>query len=364
MLATTGSDSELLTKVPIARKSGARDRVAMRLDPATFEPIAVGDRLRVSGEVQVSTTCVAPGARCVGRNYEINPTVTARVVLSPSPKADAGFLPLSESRTVLCKQQRPNRNHHCTLTIPNTETTVTDLAALPCAPTACYVNLIVGATNKKAKRGNVIVLGADRPDGSVVKDKGRLNLVQAHAEVPVPTLSASDQLVTGDLPLTIDNSDKQRVVYSVPIPAGRAGEVLAFDARFLTDLSGLRFNTFINSRVITARSPTGTTSRGIAKRAIPLKGTATESNGFNCTLGRSGYTNPCTTVKAGAVRFEQDIVDADTGEAKTIYLNVLAGAKPLLAEKVDESDLVRLGSLPGGLTVARYSAPSQRVQRP
>ena len=40
----------------------------------------------------------------------------------PSPKADSGFLPLSASRTVLCKQRRPNRNHHCTIAIPNTET--------------------------------------------------------------------------------------------------------------------------------------------------------------------------------------------------------------------------------------------------
>ncbi len=361
VLATTGSDSELLAKLPIARKPGARDRVAMRLDPSAFGPIEAGDRLRVSGEVQVSTTCVDPGPSCVGSNYKINPTVTARIVLSPSPKADSGFLPLSESRTVLCKQQRPNRNHHCTLTIPNTETPITDLAALPCPPNACFVNLIIGASNKKAKRGNVVVLGADRPDGSVSQDKARLNLVQAHANVPDPTVSASDQLVSTELPLTIENFDKQRVVYSVPIEAAKEGEVLAFDARFLSDITGLHYNTFVNSRVITAKDPTATRSRGIAKRAIPLKGSATEANGFNCTLGRSGYMNPCTTVKAGAVRFDEDVVDRDTGEAKTIYLNVLAGAKPLLAEKVDESDHVALGSLPGGLTVARYSPASGGV---
>ena len=52
---------------------------------------------------------------------------------------------------------------------------------------------------------------------------------------------------------------------------------------------------------------------------------------------------------------QRDVVDKRTGEPKTLYLNVLAGAKPLLAEKVDETDKVSLGSLPGGLTVSRYT---------
>src|SRR5204862_8012054 len=99
------------------------------------------------------TTGVEPGPRCVGTSYEINPTLTARIVLSPSPNAESGLLPLSPSRSVLCKQQRPNRNHHCTIAIPNTETSISDPKALPCQPDACYLEMIVGATSKKAKRG-------------------------------------------------------------------------------------------------------------------------------------------------------------------------------------------------------------------
>ena len=145
----------------------------MRLDPATLEPIEAGDRLRAAPRFRSRPPASTPEPRCVGSNYEINPTVTARVVLSPSPKADAGFLPLSESRTA-CSASSSARTGTTTArsTIPNTETTITDLAALPCTPTACYVNLIVGATNKKAKRGNVVVLGADRPDGSVSQGQG------------------------------------------------------------------------------------------------------------------------------------------------------------------------------------------------
>ena len=364
VFATTGDESELLRKVPIARTSGAQDRVAMRLAPSAFDPIVAGDRLRVSGEVQVSTTCVIPGTRCIGTNYEINPTVTARIVLSPSPSADSGFFPLSPSRSVLCKQQRPNRNHHCTLTIPNTETVISDLAALPCAPDACFVELIVGASNRKAKRGNVVVLGGDKPDGSVEQDKGRLNIVQAHADVPAPTVSSTSDLVSRELPLGVDDSDKERVVYSMPIDAPQKGEVLAFDSRFTSSIGGLHYNNFISSKVILAQHPDVTRTRGIAKHADPLQGKATEANGFNCTLGQSGYPNPCTTVKAGALRFRRDVLDKDTGEPATIYLNVLAAAKPKLTEKIEPGDKVALGSLPEGLTVVRYSSASGGVQAP
>jgi hypothetical protein len=353
--ATTGDNGEQVKRVPIARKPGARDRVAMQLGPGAFEAIEAGDRVRVSGEVQVSTTCVDPGQRCVGRSYEINPTITARIVLSPSPEAGSGFLPLSESRSVLCKQRRPNRNHHCTIAIPNTETALNDLGALPCKPAQCYVNLIVGAHHKNAKRGDVVVLGADQPDGSVEQDKGRLNLVQSHPDVPGPAITASDQLLNDSLPLTIDDSEKRRVVYSVPVPAPIEGEVLAFDSAFVTGINALRFNTFISSRVILATAPDKTRSTGKADTAIPLKGQATESNGFNCTLGPSGYANPCLTRKAGAVRFSETVTERG-GEPKTLYLNVLAGAKPLLAEKgVNETDRVTLAAQPGGLTVARWS---------
>lgn len=354
-LATTGSDSELIDAVPVAKTAGARNRVAMRLGPDQLEPIELGDRIRASGEVQVSTTCVDPGPRCVGRNYAVNPTVTAMIVLSASPEAESGYLPLSPSRTVLCKQKRPNRNHHCTLAIPNTETTLPPPIALPCPPDACYVNLIVGASNKKAKKGDLVVLGADRPDGSVFQDKGRLNVVQAGAAVPAPAVLSSDTLVNTELPLTENDDEKQRVVYSVPIEAARKNEVLAFDASYLTGISALRFNTFVSSRVVLADSPTATESRGVARNAIPLRGQAAESNGFNCTLGPSGFANPCTNVKAGAAKFVRDAVDKTTGLPVTLYLNVVAAAKPLVAEKVDPSLMVSLGSLPGGLTVARYA---------
>ncbi len=84
-LATTGNDSELIESVPIAKQAGTRERVAMSLGPDQLARIERDDRLRVSAEVQFSTTCVEPGPKCVGTPYQVNPVLTARIVLGAAP---------------------------------------------------------------------------------------------------------------------------------------------------------------------------------------------------------------------------------------------------------------------------------------
>jgi hypothetical protein len=356
-LATTGNDSERIRAVPIATTPGTKERVAMSLGPDELKRIQAGDRWRVSAEVQVSTTCHDKDKRCIGRRYNFNPKITARIVLAPAPDAAAASIPLSETRQVLCKQRRPNRNHHCTLALPNTEHAL-DPAILPCPANACYANLLVGAFSKRAERGNRVVLGADLPDKNVKQDKGRLNVVQLRATVPQPRVSSSGDLVNATLPLTEGPKEKRRVVYSVPIVSPRKGEVLAFDSSYVAEIGPLRYNTFIATRVIVAETPTSTASAGLARFAAPLRGAATESNGFNCTQGRSGFANPCTSVKAGATRIIRDPVD-DYGVAATVYLNVVAAAKPLLVERqIRGTPQITLAPATG-LTVSRWPAPAR-----
>jgi len=355
-LATTGNNSERLRAIPISKKPAKRERVAMSLSPNRLNPIAVGDRLRVSAEVQFSTTCVKDGPRCVGSSYDFNPSLSARIVLAPSPEATAASFPLSTTVKRRCKQRRPNRNHHCTLVISNNEVAITPQTQLPCPSTGCYVNLIVGAWHKKAKKTNRVVLGADRPDGSVAGDKGRLNVVQVPAGAPDPIFLGSADLVNAQVPLTEGKKEKRRVVYSVPIVAPKRGEVIAFDASYVSDLTGLRFNTFVSSRVILAETPTSTVPTGLAKAAAKQRGEATESNGFNCTLGRSGYANPCLSLKAGATKIRQDAIDV-TGLPATLYLNVVAAGKPLLADRLKGAPLLNLQPAEG-LRVLRYVMPS------
>ncbi len=351
-MTTSGNDSELVRAIPIANQAYARERVVMSIGPEKLPDLVLGDRLWTSAEVQVSTTCVYPGPRCVGRRYDVNPWITARLVLAGAPNAAAPGLALSEDVTVHCKQLRPNRNHHCTLVMPNSETAITNPAALPCPATDCYVNLLVGAWAPKAEPGNRVVVGDDLPDGDVRQDKGRINVVVEPFGRPAPAELASAVLVNDALPLAEPKPTKSRVVYSVEIPAARKGEVLAFDASYVATIDHLRFNTYVGSRVILADTPDSTKSSGIAKAVALLGGSATEHNGFNCTLGKSGYSTPCVVAKAGATRITEDAVD-DLGQPVPLYLNLVGAAAPKLTESLEPDDAVSLS--PGdGLRVLRF----------
>lgn len=361
-LATTGNDSEVVKSVPIVPAIGSEDRVAMTLGPDQLKRIHRDDRMRVGGEVQVSTTCVASGSHCQGRPYEFNPMISARIVLAAAPDAVAPSIPLSETRQIRCKQRRPNRNHHCTLALPNLETQIADPAALPCESNACYVNMIVGAANKRARPGNVVVLGADRPEGAVAQDKGRLNVVQVREKVAPPSEQSTSDLVNSSLPLTEGKKVKRRVIHSIAISAPRKGEVLAFDASWIATIDQLPFNTFIATRVIVGDSPTATEPSGLASSSVQFGGDATETNGFNCTQGTSGYSTPCTSTKTGAIRITQDALDPATATPATLYLNLVGAAKPLLAKRVKRSQQVLIG-VATGLHVFRYGVPAQAPAR-
>ena len=351
-LATTGNHSELVETIPITSVPGADQQVVMSLGPDELRPLHPGDRLRVSAEFQVSTTCVSEGPRCVGTRYDFNPIVGAQIVLSAAPEVGVASVPLSAPQQVRCKQRRPNRNHHCTLVFPNLETTIGDPSTLPCPPTDCYVNLLVGASNPAAVPGNVLVVGADRPDGSTEADKGRLNVVQAGANVPPPRTSSSVALVNPTVPLLKTESVDRRVVYSVPIPAPKEGEVLAFDGSYVAGIAALRYNVFVSSRVLVAETPTSVQSTGVAAEATQFHGKATEENGFNCTKGRSGYRDPCTSTKAGVITFTKDAVDAG-GQPVTLYLNLVVGASPTSSDVAPDID--RAGLQPAaGLNLFRY----------
>jgi hypothetical protein len=352
-LSTTGNDSELVRAIPIATEQYQNERVVMSLGPEKLPALENGDRLRVSGEVQVSTTCVFRGPRCVGRRYDFNPWISARLILAPSLSAIAPGQTLAQ-RTVHCKQRRPKRNHHCTLAFPNLEVGPIDTAALPCPANGCYVNMVVGAFAGKARRGNRVVLGGDRPDGGIVQDKGRLNVVTEPSAAPTPIESTSAQLVSDALPLAEGSKVKRRVIYSVEIPAARRGDVLAFDASYLASIDHLPYNTFLGSRVIVADSPLSTDPSGIAKQVALFGGDASENNGFNCTHSPSGYTTPCTVVKAGATRITRDAVDGQ-GSPVPLYVNVVAAAAPKLSVDVKPHQVV--GVTPsGGLRVLRFPA--------
>lgn len=328
-LIATGQESELVRSVGIKRTRRASERVVMSIGPGRLGNLADGDRLAVSSEVQVSTTCADRGRRCVGRRYHFGPIVTARVVLFGHGKRGTHGRPLSGRKRVTCWQRRPNRNHHCTLTIGGGGGTI-DQSKMPCAPDRCHVNLVVGAHHRRARRGHRVILGGDRPDGRVVQDKGRLNVVTLPAERPPRTRVRVGELLKRSLPVRPRSGSRRRVVYSVAVPELRAGEVLVADGRFATRIGALRYNAFVSARMILADRPGAVRVTKVVRPIASREGRFGEHNGFNCTQGRSGYRTPCVTRKAGAVRIRRDAVDAKTGKPITLYVNLVASARPRL----------------------------------
>src|SRR5215213_7180620 len=176
--ATGGDPSEIRERVPIARRKWAKKRVAMTIGPAKLPVLHKGDILRTSAEVQLSDTCVDFNApRCIGRRYGFSPREDARLVLSNRRLATGGphTKSIAETDSLRCRQRLPNRNHHCVLVFPPEATRIRQPHHMPCQPDACHLNLVVEADYRHAHDGQVVVVGADRPDGSVRQDKGRLS---------------------------------------------------------------------------------------------------------------------------------------------------------------------------------------------
>jgi hypothetical protein len=361
--ATTGNHSELVETIPITRSSKKKvQTVVMSLGPEDLPDFELNDRLLVNAEIQPSTTCVVPGSRCHGTRYRINPFIRARLVLADSAEPTANAIELAPSELVHCTQRRPNRNHHCPLVFRAADLEILDPGALPCPPDACYVNLLLSADHPKAKPGNKIVLGGDRPNGVVAQDKGRINAITVRSDAADPT-AAIDQVIRARRGLPLHprkGGSRKRVIHSVDVPNLGPGDILRATATYRgaqprgkKGSGGRRrrgrhaYNAFIGSQLILADTPTST-SPTKAARTSGLQGELTESNGFNCTQRPSGFKRPCFVEKAGAIKINNN----QAGDVH-VYLNLVARSKPLL-KNARRKDKVKL-RLEGGLRALRFA---------
>jgi hypothetical protein len=350
--AATGDHSELVGVLPITRRPARAPRVVMSLGPSDLPRLEVGDTLRALAEVQATTTCVEPGnERCIGRPYEFSPFVSAKLLLAGGEGVTGGrrAVSLARSKSVHCGQRRPNRNHHCVLTFQHARKRIRNLRALPCPPSRCFINLVLSAHNRRAHRGNVVVVGADTPDGSIRQDKGRLSAVVTKAAAAAPSRARTALRVHRQLPVT--RGENATSVYSIKFSNLRRGDVLVGLAKQRTSISAVPYNVFINTRIVLTGRRTGTFASRLARRVSSANGRLTEANGFNCTHGRSAYRTPCTSRKAGLVEIRR--VPMRTGDPVPLFLNLVAHTAPKLAAPRSGDHVNVLPS--GHLTVRRYT---------
>jgi hypothetical protein len=348
--ATTGGGSELLDVLPITNRPAREPRVVMSLRPSDLPRLERGDTLKVFAEVQATTTCVDPTARCIGRPYEFSPFVSAKLVLARGRSVTGGprAVGLAHPKSVHCGQRRPNRNHHCVLTFQHARKRIRNPRALPCPPSRCFVNLVVSADNREADPGNVIVIGADRPDGSIVQDKGRLSMVLTKPASSAPKRSRTARRVHRRVPVT--RGDDWTSVYSVKFSNLRRGDVLVAVAKQRTSISPVPYNVFVGTRIILTGRRVANNANRLSRRVSSLNGQFTEGNGFNCTHGESAYTTPCKSRKAGLLEIRRP--PRRHGSQVPLFVNLVCHTRPKLAAPQSRDHVNVLAH--GNLSVRKY----------
>jgi hypothetical protein len=347
---TTGNGSELVDTLPITQRPEREPRVVMSLGPPDLPELEHRDTLKVYAEVQATTTCVDRTARCIGRPYEFSPFISARLVLAAGKRVTGGrgAVSLARPKSVQCSQRRPHRNHHCVLTFQHAGKQIRDPGALPCPPSRCFVNLVVSAHNPEADPGNVVVVGADRPDGSILQDKGRLSVVLTTPASPGPRRARTTRRVHGRVPIT--RGDDWTSVYSVKFSNLQRGDILVAVARQRTSISPVPYNVYVGTRIILTGRPLAGRANRLSRRVSSLNGQLTEGNGFNCTHGRSAYRTPCTSRKAGMIEIRRP--PRRGGRQVPMFVNLVCHTRPKLAAPQSGDHLNVLAH--GSLTVSKY----------
>lgn len=334
-VATSGSYSERIEKLPITERPGAERRVAMSL---RLPRLRRADKLRLSSEAQVTLNCPEPMKRCIGPPYRYDPEVAVRLVLARSAHSKRGRQ-IGPTKRATCQQRHP-REHHCVLVITNAGLRVGDPGRLPCPPDRCFANLVIDANSPSAGREDVLIVGGNKPDGSIPQDRGRINAVLLHpGDGRYPRPRRTRARVDAELPLDL----KRHVVYSQKLRGLEAGEQLAVLAEVVTDRSHLPYSVRTSSQLILAGSRTETEPGPFARRLGGM-GEISEANGFNCTADR----DRCTTRKVGVLRIARS-----AGRPAFVNLVMIVGPKRLQAEPGDRYEVLRRG----GLSVTRYPGP-------
>lgn len=320
----TGRRAELRPTVPIAERAGQKTKSVLSVKLPDLER---GERVRFNGEVTITLTCVDQISRCIGRSYGYDPHLRARIVLADEARqAGRGTEPVSKPVSLTCQQTRPNRNHHCPLTIDGGSFTVNELRDLPCKPTSCRLNMAFDAWDGRARSNEFVVVGADQPDGSVEGGKARLSAVVSKGAVEVSKRSTRRE-INRVVPASFEGG--KTVVYSQRLDNLKAGDVLLVRADQYTAITGLPY--FVSNQIVVSTRRNASKPSGLTRRVISRSGLASETTGFNCTLGPSAFRSPCRSIKAGMATVES-VPKNKRGKPKPLFVNLVTRSFPKLAQ--------------------------------
>jgi len=335
---TTGDRSELIETIPIPRGPGSFE-TALALTPEEMPELRVGDEIRVSSELAITTDCIFSSARCAGRPYKFDPIVQTELILTE--RADEIVLARDRRR---CLQRLGNREHHCQIVFDGVE-----LGASPgpfdCASGGCALEVRIRAWNGRALGGEALVIGGNKPDGRIVQDKARLNVIRFRNDAEKLAKTVRGGLVRTTVPLDLN----KRVIYSVKLDRLDAGDVLDVTVDARAHVGHLPFPALVGSQLVLAEGPREEHGRRFVKRVASLNGEITENSGTNCTQAKT----PCPVHRTGVLTLRKD-VRRRNGDPRPLWVNLVVRSTAKRAEG-GPGDAVRIED-GTGLRVRQYAA--------
>jgi len=269
----------------------------------------------------------------------------------PSGPRDTGpaqTLQIGRAERITCSQRQPHRNRHCLLSLPRREITLP--AKLPCAQ-SCWVSLVGEAVNRKAKPGHKVVVGSHERSGKIHQSRSDLVVARTRpGDAPPAKPLVSTKPRRKQLPLVDEGQGvRDRVVYSVPVKAPRAGEQIFAEAALRIRIGHLKHKVAVRNQIVLAEKPTATQPGRAARRitADKKRGKISLRNGWTCTKGPSAHKSPCLVHKPGAIRIA-------SSSPRTFYVNLVVGteARLLDGQRFRKGKKARVGR--GSLRVWRY----------
>jgi len=335
--ATTGANSELRKTVPITRKRGAEPRVVLSMGPGKLSGLDRGDRIELLSEVQVTVDCDKASARCAGRPYDYDPRVQVSLELASRKSASARSRTIAR-RSLTCRQQLPNRQHHCPVVLDRT-TRIGD--RFPCPLDRCFANVVVSASSRHASGDQRMIIGANKPNGRIVQNKSRLSAIR------LPPGERGRRLTTRNLRRgSLRLRPRRKVVLSQKVEGLDRGDVLAVTANLRSDVRHLGYNALVGGELVVARGPRAASPSRLVRRSVWQEGRISPTNGTNCTPVQS----PCETRKVGVVKVRRDVRGSSGGPA-ALFVNLVIRTKQ---KRVGREHGARLKLRGGHLTVRAY----------
>ncbi len=335
--ATTGVDGELKKTVPITRDRGAEPRVVLSLGPGKLSALQRGGRLQLSSEVQLTVDCDRRSRRCAGRPYGYDPVITVALELSSTRSASSPARVVAR-RTLTCRQKLPARQHHCPVAF---DRTLRVGKHFPCRLHRCFANVVVSASNPRARAPDRIIIGANKPSGRIVQNKSRLNAVMRDRG------SSGRRVATHHLTRhSLRLRPQRKVLLSQRVDELERGDVLSVSAAIRSDVRQLGYNALVGAELVVARGPNALDPSRVIRRSVSQKGRISPVNGTNCTPVNS----PCLTRKVGVATIRRSL-RGGSGGPLPLFVNLVVRTKQKRVGR-HHGDRLRLRS--GRLEVERY----------